>query len=90
MRDKNRSTRPEKEHAKVDEEIRKLRTELNDTKGDLARVTEERDKLKERCENLEKQLTETQVVEKLGVTEELDKLKERCENLEKLLQLEEA
>ena len=82
--------RPEKEHAKVEEEIRQLRTELNDTKEDLARVTEQRDKLKERCESLEKQLTETQVVEKFGVTEERDKLKERCENLEKLLQLKEA
>lgn len=31
---------------------------LNDTRKDLARVTEEREDLKERCENLEKQLEE--------------------------------
>ena len=53
---------PENEHENVEEEIRQLRTELNHTKGDLARVAEERDNLKERCQILEKQLEEAQVV----------------------------
>ena len=55
-------TQPENEHENVEEEIRQLRTELSDTKGDLARVTEERDNLKERCQILAKQLEEAQVV----------------------------
>ena len=53
---------PENEHENVEEEIRQLRTELNDTKGDLARVAEERDNLEERCQILAKQLEEAQVV----------------------------
>ena len=51
---------PENEHANV-EEIRQLRAELNDTKGDLARVIEERDYLNERCEILAKKLEEAKV-----------------------------
>lgn len=39
---------------------------LNDTSGDSATVTEERDKSEEWCENLAKQLEEAQVVENLG------------------------
>ena len=53
---------PENEHENVEEEIRQLRTELNHTKGDLARVTEERDNLEEQCQILAKQLEEAQVV----------------------------
>ena len=73
---------PENEHANVEEEIRQLRTELNDTKRDLANVEEENRKLRSDLE-----LNDTKG-DLARVAEERDNLEERCQILAK--QLEEA